>query len=187
MELPSRKRARHLQTAEAATLWNDPAHPREPPSSLTWSAKERLGCFLPEWSPRQSASTMDASVYSYLSSRIPGFPSAQWSVFGAANQVSTTIVQIDLWPTPFSDCTDYVQKPRSIKIRIKFVFSYFFCVFFCLTIAVSSLSLSKLDTALITQQAITKLKKKILYSGCTRTDFISLTLKKSKILYKYTF
>lgn len=164
MELPSRKRARHLQTAEAATLWNDPAHPWEPPSSsLTWSAKERLGCFLPEWSPRQSASTMDASVYSYLSSsRIPGFPSAQWSVFGAANQVSTTIVQIYLWPTPFSDCTDYVQKPRSIKIRIKFVFSYFF-QFFCLTIAVSSLSLSKLDTALITQQAITKLKKKKFY------------------------
>lgn len=165
MELPRIKRARHLQTAEAATLWNDPAHPREPPSSLTWSAKERLGCFLPEWSPRQSASTMDASVYSYLSSRIPGFPSAQWSVFGAANQVSTTIVQIDLWPTPFSDCTDYVQKPRSIKIRIKFVFSYFFCVFFCLTIAVSSLSLSKLDTALITQQAITKLKKKFYIVG----------------------
>lgn len=166
MELPSRKRARHLQTAEAATLWNDPAHPWEPPSSsLTWSAKERLGCFLPEWSPRQSASTMDASVYSYLSSsRIPGFPSAQWSVFGAANQVSTTIVQIDLWPTPFSDCTDYVQKPRSIKIRIKFVFSYFF-QFFCLTIAVSSLSLSKLDTALITQQAITKLKKKFYIVG----------------------
>lgn len=162
MELPRIKRARHLQTAEAATLWNDPAHPWEPPSSsLTWSAKERLGCFLPEWSPRQSASTMDASVYSYLSSRIPGFPSAQWSVFGAANQVSTTIVQIDLWPTPFSDCTDYVQKPRSIKIRIKFVFS----CFFCLTIAVSSLSLSKLDTALITQQAITKLKKKFYIVG----------------------
>lgn len=165
MELPRIKRARHLQTAEAATLWNDPAHPREPPSSLTWSAKERLGCFLPEWSPRQPASTMDTSVYSYLSSRIPGFPSAQWSVFGAANRVSTTIVQIDLWPTPFSDCTDYVQKPRSIKIRIKFVFSYFFCVFFCLTIAVSSLSLSKLDTALITQQAITKLKKKFYIVG----------------------